>query len=85
MEYRKKPLIVTAEQYTGGNCRDILRFAGSHHWNNIELHDTDHPVVATCDGDSEVLPGDYVVKTVDGTLHVMSEFSFSGIYEPVED
>lgn len=48
-----------AVQFTGGNCREVLRFVGSPHWDNAEIHDTDQPVI---DGTRVVAVGEWVVK-----------------------
>lgn len=85
MKYRKKPFVIDALQFTGGNCRDVLRFSGSPHWDNIELHDTDNPVIRTEEGERTMRSGDYLMKGDGGELYIRSEFFFTQIYEPASE
>lgn len=79
--YRKKPIVIEAVQFTGRNCRECLRFIGSDGWDNLELHDTDHPTIYTLEGVMTASPGDWIIKGVKGEFYPCKPDVFAATYE----
>jgi hypothetical protein len=83
-KYRKKPVEIEAVQFTGGNCIDIIRFIGGP-WTNLELHNSDQPVIRTLEGDMTASIGDYIIKGVKGEFYPCKPDIFEMSYDLVSE
>ena len=82
--YRKKPVVIEAVQFTGDNFFDIARFIGHgpEVLCNLELKDTDHPVIRTLEGNMTASPGDWVIKGINGEFYPCKPDIFEKTYDP---
>lgn len=84
MKYRKRPIIVEAEQWFPGKkvagVTEVVHCLGSQTISNGYGH------VVTIHGDNaKVVPGDWVITESDGIHHYPCKpDQFEAIYEPVE-
>jgi hypothetical protein len=83
VRWRKRPVVVEAIQFTGTNCIEIIRFIGGP-WLNLELHETDLPVIRTLEGEMTASPGDWVIKGVAGEFYPCKPDIFAATYEAAE-
>ncbi len=82
--YRKKPVEITAIQYTGNNIEDIHLFAHDKlKWNVDEQGKIITAWITTLEGDMFILPGDYVIKGVDGEFYPCKPGIFWKTYEEI--
>lgn len=82
--FRKKPVVIEAVQFTGSNCIEIIKFIGGP-WENLELHNTDTPVIHTLEGEMTASAGDWVIKGVKGEFYPCKPDIFEATYDRVED
>lgn len=84
--YRKKPVEITAVQYTGNNIEDIHLFAHDKlKWDFDEQGKIVTAWITTLEGDMFILPGDYVIKGVDGEFYPCKPGIFWKTYEEIAD
>jgi len=81
MQYRKKPVVIDAVQWTGYNflevknfCPEIVCLASGH-----EL------CIETLEGDHTASVGDWIIKGVAGEYYPCKPDIFEQTYEPVGD
>lgn len=77
-KYRKKPIIVDALQWTGGNLNAVRDFLGKS-WGWIE--EDRCIMVRTLEGNMLCKPGDYLIKGVAGEFYPCKESIFNATYE----
>lgn len=90
MKYRKKPVVIEAIQYNGANPTEINNFVG------LELKIESESayivgegapikslIIPTLEGDYKALPGDYIIKGVEGELYPCKPYIFEMTYEKV--
>lgn len=95
MKYMKKPLvidgiqrtgalIVDAVQWTGDNLKEVFTFmnGGSTDVPFFE-ENVDSLIIATLEGDMKAEIGDYIIRVVEGELHLCKEDIFNKTYEKV--
>ena len=75
--YKKKPVIIQALQWTGNNYEEVDSFVGS----NYEFSG-DEVIIHTSDkGDMTARPGDYIIKGSRGEFYPCKEDIFENTYE----
>ena len=82
MKYRKKPVVVEAEQYLGDENFNLIRsFIG----NVRPLHHLGDEIIGieTLEGVMEASPGDYIIKGLRGEFYPCKPDIFKATYEPV--
>lgn len=84
MNYRKKPVVIQAVQFTGSNFTECAAFLG---WGddvlcNPDLHETDAPVIQTLEGVMVASPGDWIIRGVAGEHYPCKDAIFRATYEP---
>ena len=86
MKFRKKPIVIEAIQFTGGNLFECLHFMGESQdvIDNLELHATDSPVIHTLEGTMHTSQGDWIIRGVQGELYPCNPDIFAATYEAVE-
>ncbi len=83
-KFRKKPVVIEAEQFTGSNAFTIWGFMGRADLiDNPELKNTDNPVIHTLEGTMEAKPGDWIIRGVKGEFYPCKPDIFTATYEPV--
>jgi hypothetical protein len=82
MKFRKKPVVVDAILFTGGNQGELVKFAGHH----VNVAFIDKGVtIDTLEGMMTVSPGDWVIKGVKGEFYPCKPDVFMLTYEAVAD
>lgn len=80
--YRKKPVIVQAIQYTGNNLDAIAAFAGESMAKRKDYHS--EPAIYTLEGAMAIGRGDYIIRGTRGEIYPCKPDVFSDVYELVE-
>ena len=74
MKFRKRPIVIEAEQWFPG-----IRIDG------MLLNNEGQPIIETLEGDMLVSPGDWVITGVKGEKYPCKPDIFEASYEPVGD
>ena len=81
MKYRKRPVVVEAIEWTGGNWADFLDFVlargGYAHTEDNQL------VIETLEGNMRADVGDFIIRGVIGEFYPCKPDIFFATYEPV--
>lgn len=88
MKFRKKPVVIEAEQYNGTNSSEIVKWADDHNSTIVEFaHESDgyRLIIPTLEGDMEVRPGDFVIRGVKGEFYPCKPDIFEATYELVKE
>lgn len=81
MKFRKKPVVIEAIEYTG-NKAEIMVFMRV---SRLIGSDTDNGIVIkTLEGDMRAVPGDWIIKGVNGEFYPVKDDIFQKTYEKVE-
>jgi hypothetical protein len=84
MKYRKKPVVIEAIQWTGGNSEEIYsKFPEC--FNSIIIYHNDALIIKTLEGNMTANDGDYIIKGIKGEFYPCREDIFLATYEKVED
>lgn len=84
--FRKKPVVIEAIQFTGGNDGEILSWATRFSLENpIEMGVSGTLYIHTLEGQMTVSKGDWVIKGVQGEFYPCKPDIFEATYEAVED
>lgn len=79
--FRKKPVVVEAVQYHGGNWDECARFIGP----SIRGAAGDYALsIQTLEGIMEALPGDWIIRGVKGEHYPCKPDIFAATYEPAD-
>jgi hypothetical protein len=85
MKFRKKPVVIEAEQFAGENWRSILEFIGpegGHHASPDP--DTNYVVIYTLEGNHRADIGDWIIKGVKGEFYPIKNDIFLETYEALD-
>lgn len=84
-EYRKKPVVIEAMEYTGDNSHEVAQWSGaSIEALLIKRNDGAVPVemyINTLEGRMKISPGDFVIKGVQGEFYPCKPEIFWATYE----
>lgn len=81
--YRKKPVEIEAVQFTGRNDAEIAEFVGE---DGYDPDDTGPSwIIRTLEGEMKAMPGDYIIKGVQGEFYPCKPDIFEQTYEEVVD
>lgn len=80
MKYRKKPVVIEAVQWTGGNIDEMVTFAG-----HAMTHEPDFEVliIPTLEGKMRASPMDWIIRGVKNELYPCKPDIFEATYEAV--
>jgi len=78
-QYRKKPVVIEAVQWTGTNFGEILRFTQG----SVQLQNDDDLWVNTLEGGHTALNGDFIIKGIQGEFYPCKPDIFKETYEEV--
>jgi len=82
MEYRKKPVVIDAVQWTGHNFDELEEFTeGDFYQKEVDIG-TSHATVKTLEGEHIALCGDFIIKGVAGEHYPCKPDIFEQTYEP---
>ena len=87
MEYRKKPVIIEAIQFTDSDERvqELIEFARENFTPHGDLEHYTYAVIKTLEGDHRADIGDYIIKGVQGEFYPCKPDIFNTTYEAVEE
>ena len=78
-QYRKKPVVIEAIQWTGNNLNEIVMFTEKH---NLQCGENELKI-KTLEGNMIASLGDYIVKGVKGEFYPCKPDIFEQTYEEV--
>lgn len=82
MKFRKKPVVIDAVQWDGGNLQDVASLGAARAYEQEFL--SDDLVIETLEGKMTARKGDWIIKGVVGELYPCKPDVFEKTYEPVE-
>lgn len=84
-QYRKKPVVIEAWEFTGENKNVLLHNLQEQQMNIYPAFDNASPVIRipTLEGEMTASLGDYIIKGVNGELYPCKPDIFIKTYEPV--
>lgn len=87
MEYRKKPVIIEAIQFTDSDERvqELIEFTHGNFTPHGDLEHYAYAVIQTLEGDHRADIGDYIIKGVQGEFYPCKPDIFNTTYEAVEE
>ncbi len=81
MKFKKKPVVIDAMLWSGGNVEELSDFFGDFkHW---RIPRCDHVEIETLEGFHEARPGDWIIKGVKGEFYPCKPDIFDITYEAV--
>lgn len=80
--YRKKPVIIQAVQWTGDNVNEMYNFTGIE---SIAVHNGNELMVHTLEGNMLASKDDYIIKGVKGEFYPCKPDIFEETYEEVKE
>ena len=84
--YRKKPVVVEAEQYTVDHWEDVALFLGGESQRNISWSMSERSWdlrIVTLEGTMHASPGDWIIKGIKGEFYPCKPDIFEATYEKV--
>ena len=81
-QWKKKPLVIEAVQWTGENSREILKFCST-----VDVcvhHHTKELVIPTLEGNHVAAVGDYIIKGIKGEFYPCKPDIFLASYDECE-
>ncbi len=78
-QYRKKPVVIEAVQWTGDNTDEIKNFIG----NNFCYATINNIIIKTLEGEIEASKDDYIIKGVHGEFYPCKPDIFMITYDEV--
>lgn len=86
-QFRKKPVVIEAMQFTGTNGAEIEKWTGGEAIVSGPSSPDfkEHLNIATLEGGMEASPGDWVIKGVKGEFYPCKPDIFEATYEPVPE
>ena len=82
-KYRKKPVVVEAVQWTGENWKEFLDFIG--YIKPLAKAESACMIIRTLAGEMIAMPGDWIIKGVNGEFYPCKPDIFEKTYERVEE
>ena len=86
-KYRKKPIVVDAEQFTGESLRntELVKLVDGAGVLSIEDYEDSHLEIPTLEGVMRANVGDWIIKGVKGEIYPCKPDIFEATYEAVND
>lgn len=90
-KFRKKPVVIEAAQYRGGNS--YMHFppwlseavgAGTIRFYPADNHCVEYLTIATLEGVMEADPEDWIIKGIAGEIYPCKPDIFAATYDPVD-
>lgn len=82
MKFRKKPVVIEAIQYTGGNEIEIIEFTEGQAMKNIY---EEGMIIPTLEGAHKASVNDWIIKGVAGEFYPCKPDIFEQTYEKVRE
>ena len=85
-QYRKKPIVIDAIQWTGKNFDDIIMFSqNTIYWEFNKDQNINILEIQTLEGIMQADPGDYIIRGVKGEYYPCKPDIFEMTYESVNN
>lgn len=81
MKYRKKPVEIEAIKWTGSNLQQVYKFLEGQ---RCEYLPNNYISIPTLEGTMFALPGDYIIKGVQGEFYPCKPDVFKLTYDPIK-
>ena len=85
MKYRKKPVVIEAEQFTNENKDRAFNFITCSAYPSWDDKNNPTIKIETLEGEMTATLGDWIIKGVKGEFYPIKNDIFEQTYEPVED
>lgn len=86
MKFRKKPVVIEAVQFTGGNYDGIGQFLGDQVVFSIDVTKSGSSIlIPTLEGEMTASPGDWIIRGVNGEYYPCKPDIFDKTYERVDE
>ena len=83
-KYRKKPVVIEAEQFTDENKNQAFNFVRCNCSPTRDVDDNPSLTIQTLEGDMVASLGDWIIKCVKGEFYPCKPDIFEATYELVE-
>lgn len=80
-QYRKKPVVIEALEWTGTNLDEVYQFVPPH----LRVEEADGLHIVTLEGDHFASIGDFIIKGVKGEFYPCKPDIFAMTYDEVEE
>lgn len=80
-QYRKKPVVIEALEWTGENQGELYEFVPAH----VRREEEDGLYITTLEGDHFANIGDFIIKGVKGEFYPCKPDIFALTYDEVEE
>lgn len=89
-KFRKKPVVIEAMKFDGTieSANRILAWIGSNGADANRAHNTEPErglIISTLEGDMAAIPGDWIIRGVNGEFYPCKPDIFEKTYERVEE
>jgi hypothetical protein len=84
MKFRKKPVVIEAIQFTHDSAQEVAEFMGMPLWQKIPQGMISIDFVRSLGGVMKAVPGDWIIKGVEGEFYPCKPDIFEATYEAVE-
>ena len=85
-KFRKKPVIIEAQELTKDNAEDLAKWCGAKgFWTNHSNNDEVFINIETLEGTITAKEGDFIVKGIKGEFYPCKPDIFEKTYEAVND
>ena len=88
MKFRKRPVVIEAVQFTGGNQGECSVFCPLITWppdQDDPVNINENLIIPTLEGNMICSVGDWIIKGVNGEFYPCKPDIFKKTYEPVDD
>jgi hypothetical protein len=84
MKYRKKPVVIEAEQFTEENKDRAFNFVTCNHFADRGVGNKPIIIIQTLEGEMKAELGDWIIKGIKGEFYPCKPDIFEATYEKVE-
>jgi len=85
MKYRKKPVVIEAEQFTEQNADRAFNFIRCNCYPDTDSNGNKTIKIQTLEGEMTATLGDFIIKGVQGEFYPCKPDIFEQTYEKLED
>ena len=83
-KYRKKPVVIDAEQLTEANLSTVAKFMGAQFRLSTDGAAAPQVIIPTLEGNMTASVGDWIIRGVQGEFYPCKPDIFAATYEAVE-
>lgn len=83
MKYRSKVIEIEAVEYTGSNTDEVRCFLDGG-LRTYQFSSDRYVIIHTLEGDMKALPGDFIIRGLEGEYYPCKSSIFHAKYEPIK-